>query len=579
MLADKEGETSVWWNSQEPANSTDSPKTLELALSWIQDCVSTHAECSRPMLEMRLPTRLLELNQPSRGSIRLRESSTFPKKPRYVTLSHCWGNTKHILLTSATCRALSDGIPITSLARNFRDAMQIAEFLGFQFIWIDSLCIMQDSLQDWQHEASTMGDVYKGSSCNIAATASSDGSGGCFRDRDPRYLKPCLVTTEFSNHSNSAYWLESRRLPHDTFQPLFDRGWVVQERVLAPRTLHFGSEYLLWECQRDRKTELYPHGYPRYTSPLPSLTMGPSKYLSKREARSYWKELIREYSLCQLTEPRDKLVAISAIAKELNTLGGWGDYLAGLWRSDILHDLLWVSTAESKGSGTKAGTRSRPDVYRAPSWSWASIDGPIDWAKFPLIPPKRTDGGDMYVAFKSATIDHATCDLYGDVRRAEICLAGPLRRIFLTEKGNELFEKYKVAVLSNGKQSFTFGSPSREANLDGTAAKPDYNIYFDVWGPKLERNDHIHCLIFCQEHDGKDYIWWSLLLEPTWAKKGQFRRIGILHLYSKFESSPWMTEGDPALSHDRDLESETDQSFDSLEYESFDGKNYTISIV
>jgi hypothetical protein len=107
---------------------------------------------------------------------------------------------------------------VTHLAPTFRDAVKIASKLGFDFIWTDSLCIMQNSLQEWQHEASIMNDIYKYSSCNVAATASSNGDRGYFRGRDPRYIKPCLVSTRFSNRRNSTYWLESQRdgvIPHD----------------------------------------------------------------------------------------------------------------------------------------------------------------------------------------------------------------------------------------------------------------------------------------------------------------------------------------------------------------------------
>ncbi|PMD12341.1 HET-domain-containing protein [Hyaloscypha hepaticicola] len=262
VLIRESSDPTDWTGPRECDNNTGSPRTLEMASQWLRDCVSAHTECNQSVQDMKLPTRLLELNQPSRGSIRLRQSSSLLTKPQYMMLSHCWGMTEYLKLTATTRGLLSDGIPIMSLAKTFREAVQVAEARGFEFIWIDSLYIMQDSLQGWQHEASTMGDVYKGALCNVAATASSDGEGGLFRPRDPRYLKPCLISTEFSDQSNSNYLLESSLIPHDTFQPLFDRGWVIQERVLAPRTLHFGSEYLLWECRHHRKSEIYPLGVP-----------------------------------------------------------------------------------------------------------------------------------------------------------------------------------------------------------------------------------------------------------------------------------------------------------------------------
>jgi hypothetical protein len=476
---------------------------------------------------------------------------------------------------------------------------------------------MQDSLQDWQHEASTMGDVYKGALCNVAATASSDGEGGLFRPRDPRYLKPCLISTEFSDQSNSNYWLESFLIPHDTFQPLFDRGWVIQERVLAPRTLHFGSEYLLWECRHHRKSEIYPLGVPRRIRSLSNLALGPSQRRSKSEARLYWEEIIREYSECQLTKDGDKLVAMSAIAKEISMLGGWGEYLAGLWGSDILSDLLWVSTHDHKKAKEGLNWPCRPGVYRAPSWSWASIDGPINWPKFPQEPSKPTDDGYMFVTFLSATIDHATSDLYGEVRSAELRLAGPLGTFFLATRSfyddgegegalddndndndgdeddddddkdedtdDDGLSSRQIGVLSNQSQSFILESSGGDTK---NRTETTWNIYFDVGRHQysISRDEHIHYLIFCRGKGDKEaeHCWWGLLLQPTGIRKGQFRRIGILHLYTNLANPPWLNEVD--LLDDRKGRSRgeyapKDPGIDWLEYEEFDGKNYTVSVI
>jgi hypothetical protein len=158
----------------------------------------------------------------------------------------------------------------------------------------------------------------------------------------------------------------------------------------------------------------------------------------------------------ELTEACDKLVAISAVAKEISMFGGMGEYLAGLWRSDILRDLLWFSTYEDRTD--EFATPSRPDGYRAPSWSWASIDGTISWSKFPEV---SADDSDMFVTFISATIDHVTADLFGEVRSAEIHLKGPLRTIFLvTKHGRFLNDDDKNTLLHGETQSRCVKQPN-----------------------------------------------------------------------------------------------------------------------
>jgi hypothetical protein len=132
---------------------------------------------------------------------------------------------------------------------------------------------------------------------------------------------------------------------------------------------------------------------------------------------------------------------------------------------------------------------------------------------------------DIFITFISATIHHVAGDLYGGVRSAELSLTGPLRTIFLMSK-KSLWEPDR-AVLSNQFQSFTF-DPAFNNTDDGL--KLTFNIWFDVWGPRLKREDHIHCPIFCKGKDKEEFMWSGLLLEPTGARKGQFRRLGVLNL-------------------------------------------------
>jgi hypothetical protein len=237
---------------------------------------------------------------------------------------------------------------------------------------------------------------------------------------------------------------------------------------------------------------------------LSNLPLGPSQRRSKSEARSYWEEIIREYSECELTKEGDKRVTMSAIAKEISMLGGWGEYLAGLWRSDILSDLLWLTRSDHKKAKEGLNWLCRPGVYRAPSWSWASIDGPINWPKFPQEPSKPTDDDYMFVTFLSATIDHPTSDLFGEVRSAELRLAGPLRTFFLATQffyddgegegeeddndndNDEGLWSRQIGILSNQSQSFMFVSSG-----GGTEHRTEttWNIYFDVWGHQCSRDE------------------------------------------------------------------------------------------
>ncbi|MCJ1400519.1 hypothetical protein MMC11_003725 [Xylographa trunciseda] len=140
-------------------------------------------------------------------------------------------------------------LPFASLPQNFSDAALITARLGCSYLWIDSLCIIQDS-DDWDREAATMGDVYSNAVFTIAALSATNSHGGCFVTRNPLAFEPCLLR---DGDGRDTVWAESQRvqrpdLEGDMRPPLHRRAWVVQEQALAPRTLYFGYEMVFWEC-------------------------------------------------------------------------------------------------------------------------------------------------------------------------------------------------------------------------------------------------------------------------------------------------------------------------------------------
>lgn len=110
-----------------------------------------------------------------------------------ATLSHCWGPSQPLKLLTSNIESMRQEIPIASLPRTFQHAVIVASHLGLEYLWIDSLCIIQDSTQDWLQELGLMEDVYTNSICNIAASHSSDGHGGLFRKRNPHLAKALIL--------------------------------------------------------------------------------------------------------------------------------------------------------------------------------------------------------------------------------------------------------------------------------------------------------------------------------------------------------------------------------------------------
>ena len=209
--------------------------------------------------------------------------------------------------------------------------------------------------------------------------------------------------------------------------PLNRRAWVVQERLLAPRVLHFGSKQILWECHHLDACEMYPRGLPPSLSSIYTGFKGMDPNTEGRRLNNLmadntdntyneyfiWLKVVNQFMRSSLTNLEDKLIAISGIAKQLQPLLQ-DDYVVGLWRRRLESDLLWtVYHVDAPGTPSK---RSLP--YRAPSWTWASID-----AEIKLIEWGSTE---FLISIVDTHIDYVTDDIYGQVANGHIILKGQL---------------------------------------------------------------------------------------------------------------------------------------------------------
>ncbi|WYZ39887.1 hypothetical protein EsH8_IV_000228 [Colletotrichum jinshuiense] len=378
-----------WARAKFPAididGNTSSPKTLDMAYSWYAECLGTHKSCNNlPTLKPGwLPTRLVDIGLPGDTQWKVMVTSediTSSPPPPYMTLSYRWGlKPQRLTLSSTNETELRRGRPIDQLPRTFRDMIVVAHRFRIRYVWIDCLCIIQDSADDWKTEAPTMKDVYMNSACNVAAAASDDPDGGLFRERDTSSVAPGLVDIQFASKALDRYFVfdneYERRYIHAG--ALRTRGWVFQERFLAPRVLSFTESQVAWECYRESKCEGFPHGRHSETRTknidnLLSTLEGdasPSKSgrMGEKTLQS-WAGLVGEYSSCQLTRPGDRLYAFAGVANFFQDFTG-DTYLAGIWRDRALQQLCWrVVEPAPRPTKTK---------YRAPSWSWASVDVPV----------------------------------------------------------------------------------------------------------------------------------------------------------------------------------------------------------
>lgn len=244
------------------SSSTESRSSWEVAERWIRRCAQDHKICLSLAEQPRwYPNRLLEIRV---DSLRLIETESEAPTGLYVTPSHCWGKARMLTLKGDNLDGLRQSIPVSHLPKTFREAVKITKRLNINYIWIDSLCIIQDSEDDWLKEASLMHKLYSNGYCNIAATGARDSTYGLFVERDVRHLEPMLVDLDWRHSGVTSfelvYWdMWQQQL---SYAPLNQRAWVVQERLLAPRVLHFGQQQILFECCEFDACEQYPHGLP-----------------------------------------------------------------------------------------------------------------------------------------------------------------------------------------------------------------------------------------------------------------------------------------------------------------------------
>lgn len=333
-----------------------------------------HLACQKQM--SGTPSRLLDLRDFEHGKILLVDTASFQSPlPDYFTLSHCWGKRQLLQTTMETLLEHQKGISISDLPRTFVDAVKITRRLRTKFLWIDSLCIVQDSKEDWEREAQAMASIYWNSALTISATSSSDGQGGCYLERNTGTLETISQMTP--NGFKYSVKIRDRLVRSNITKPLLGRGWVLQETILSRRVLHFTSDQIFWQCKecflsedgsisdgRKGRIGLLPQGLGFITD----------INISEKEPQdrvSMWHSWIEDYSGRNFTYEKDRLPALAGLVQYYQ-MGTKDIPLVGLWASSLHLDLAWV-----------VGDPENTHVNRVmglPSWSWLSVRGLIDYS-------------------------------------------------------------------------------------------------------------------------------------------------------------------------------------------------------
>ncbi|EIW52296.1 HET-domain-containing protein, partial [Trametes versicolor FP-101664 SS1] len=368
-----------------------SPRALALARQHIDECVRGHAECCQSSVSTasltrgrRLPKRLVDCTNLARP------------RGEYLALSYVWGNSEQAhQTTTSNVSAYEHGINPRMLPQTLRDAIRVTHMLGFRSLWVDSLCILQDSPEDKAQKINGMHHIYRNAQLTIMAAGAQSVDEGFLCRRDPLYnddqyiadeseppipedvALPFICPPRPATSMGTALW----RSHGAELWRMSTRAWCLQEYLMSARALIFSPRTLLFKCLAGTRgvggSLCAMFKEPRLPNTLflpipPEVEPGSKEW---KDTHTAWLGVVKDYSRRSASVESDKLVACAAIAEQFHRALR-SDYLAGLWRSDtLLTNLLWE---DDKVESSMLGRRhTRPTVYRAPSWSWASLDGVI----------------------------------------------------------------------------------------------------------------------------------------------------------------------------------------------------------
>ena len=356
---------------------------------WLGECDENH-QCREQRSDSPLPRRVIEVSPSGGQQPRIIESNG--RRGSYAALSYCWGKQPFLSLTCNNYRQLMDGLDMSLVSPTIRDAVLVTQSMAIPYLWVDALCIIQDSEDDKTSQIASMSDIYASSTVTVVAASAESASQGFLSPRTdsetvytiPVRLGPHIFGSMSINELDAACYDERS-------EPIAKRAWTMQEQVLAPRTVAFATHTMIWSCKAGARAYgdalHFPHdldaGYndndEKYSLNLRSLLLTREEAQNNKDkALACWLRLITAYSLRRASLERDKLNAVAGIASHDAFSSALGLYHAGMWEYDLARQLIWRTGQSHRTLGpNEIFVFRRPSEWRAPSWSWASLDGGI----------------------------------------------------------------------------------------------------------------------------------------------------------------------------------------------------------
>ncbi|KAI0538258.1 heterokaryon incompatibility protein-domain-containing protein [Xylaria digitata] len=551
------------YSGDPPSCYTGSRENMEVARHWIKDCLENHDMCASGSTHSHssfTPTRLVDTKDPKRPFLQADKAAV---REGYIALSYAWGSGERFITTQANFEAHRRCIPLAKAPNAFTQTFQVTRDLGYRYIWIDALCIIQNDNDDLGRELATMGEIYRHATFTIFAAGAPDVFAGLFQKRDPYLYRPC--TLDMKTATDEGVVSERVTLGTVVTGPnyLKKRGWVLQEEVLSSRSLLFGKQ-LSWQCTASEASETRPAPRPRKTAlthgratcedKLKLWLYAPSK-MGDAPRETWWRwnqydawySVMEEYSIKNLSFAKDQLQALSGLA-DLFHQAHHATYLAGLWREDLQLGLAWYVASNEHRPVKDAGAQR-------PSWSWASV-GMVrlkfrSWAAF-----------STHVVSQGAEILDASCtpldkaNPHGGVDSGTIKFRTRIKKLGLrwsaswvlsrTEFSHGLYSGPEGGRVTKGEHprfpafvaDLESGDFVGEAALDrairprpGEEATEDIDGFY-IEGEEVadERDCEVWCALLHVQETSDNLRFTALVLDRDSSEPTTYRRLGLLFL-------------------------------------------------
>ncbi|KAH7038285.1 heterokaryon incompatibility protein-domain-containing protein [Microdochium trichocladiopsis] len=509
--------------------------------SWLAECEHEHELCGDvpANVQVALPKRLVRIGNDSLRLVLTKAEAEVVNHIEYAALSHCWGSYPPLKTTKANLDRLSQDFAIRGTQSNdlipprtFREAVELCRALNIQYIWIDSLCIVQDDLEEWQAEATLMGSVYANAQLTIAASSAADSTEGCFPsilpDRGSAFHRRSRLITQFrailspGKVNNEEMPLSNAGAPrttgnlhavrvypsrlgfHSTISNLRERGWALQEHVLSRRVVHCTYPELYWQCRSAYQTEggvtIPPENSNREFLPIANqIEVAGDHDLRLRVAHNVWCRWMQDYSDRQFTIPSDRLAALAGMVDWMTQATGYTHLLA-CWEETICEDLAWL------GRRWCAPTQRDFLLPNLPSWSWLSRGNEIEMGYQGVV--EGDMAVDKHTLLVSKQILWEGLPLVSRLQHAELQLHGPLKQLRLTTDPEADYIHSSPLRINEGEHS---GGPDK--------AWPGYdNGVLDTQPGDTEQkylNGCYHCFLLFSLTESAGIRDFFLVLEPA----------------------------------------------------------------